>query len=131
MIVLINLTPKYTELWKEYLEFKKMRNINDNDISKICFIYSKKDYNKGCLECETNLLYDELCMYNYSVDDDCSKILVDNEYGTIYVKMHNKDTFAFRCTNYPTKPKTFRLLNIWNYEYFTNEHKLLLKKYNF
>jgi hypothetical protein len=131
MIVLIHLTPKYTELWKEYLEFLKLNNLSNADITKICFIYSDKYHNEGCLDCEPELLYDELCMYNYSVDDDCNKILVDNEYGAIYVKMSSGEICAFRCTNYPLKPKTFRLLNMWNMKQFPSKHLLILKDYNF
>lgn len=131
MKVIKNLTQKYTELWKEYQEFLKLNNLTENDVTRISFIFSDKNLNKECLTVNPSLTYEELCMYNYSVDDDTNRILVDNDYGSIYIKLKNNHVFGFRCSNYCLKPKTFRFLNMWNCNNLTNNQMTFLQNNNF
>lgn len=112
MPIIKQLTKNYTELWKEYMKFLEMNRLKETDISKVYFIYSEQHFNNGCLECNPKLTKEECCMYNYTVDNDYNKILVDNEHGTIYIKYQN-EKFAFRCTNFCLKPQTYRFLNQW------------------
>ena len=112
MPIIKELTNKYTELWKEYMHFLKLNNIKENTINKVCFVYNKKMFNKGCLVINANLTNEECCMYNWSVDDDCDKILVDNEVGIIYVQQNFK-IVAFRATHLCMHSKNYRLLNQW------------------
>jgi hypothetical protein len=112
MPVLKRLTKNNAELWKEYEKFLEINKLNENDVTNVCFIYGDKYLNKGCLNYNPNLTNEECCMYNLTVDDDCNQILVDNDYGTIYVKIKN-NMIAFRCTNYYLKPKQYRFLNQW------------------
>ena len=112
MAVKKQLSPNYTELWQEYLKFLEMNNLRETDISKVCFIYTDRMLNMECVKCNPKLSADECCMYNWTIDDDCNRILVDNDYGTIYAKINN-DIIAFRCTNYCLKSKSYRFLNQW------------------
>jgi hypothetical protein len=112
MPVLKQLTKNNAELWKEYEKFLEINKLTEKDVINVCFIYGDKYLNKGCLSYNPNLTNEECCMYNLTVDDDCNRILVDNDYGTIYVKLKN-DIVAFRCTNYCLKSKNYRFLNQW------------------
>jgi hypothetical protein len=129
MPIIKQLTQHYTELWKEYIKFLEMNKLNELNISKVYFIYREQLYNKGCLICNPKLTKEETCMYNYSVDDDFNRILVDNDYGTIYVKF-KQEIIAFRCTNYCLKPQTYRFLNQWkvNHKNTSSKYIKLLDK---
>jgi len=131
MKILKNLTNKYSELWKEYQEFLKLNNLTENNIVKVCFVFFDKSLNKGCLTINPNLTYEEQCMYNYSVDDDANRILVDNDYGSIYVKLNNNKVYGFRCCNHCLKPKNFRFLNVWTEKNMSKNQITLLKEHNF
>lgn len=127
MPIIKQLTKHYTELWKEYEKFLEINKINEKDVINVCFIYRTKFFNKVCLKCNQNLTKEECCMYNYTVDDDCNRILVDNDYGTIYVKLKD-NIVAFRCTNYCLSPKEYRFLNQWIIDKVnipTNHYELL------
>lgn len=128
MPVIKTLTPKYKELWKEYQIFLKFNNFEEKDVQQIYFIYSDKLRNKGCSIYYKDLTYDEECMYNYTIDDDCNIILVDNDYGAIYVKLSNNDIYGFRCANYCLKPMTFRYPNIWSKNKISKTHLILLQE---
>lgn len=131
MLFIQNLTNYHTELWKEYKEFLKYYDFDDFDFLKICFIYSNKLLNKGCLTCHESLTNEELCMYNYSVDDDCNKILVNNNSGVIYAKTIDNIIYAFRFTYQPLKSQKHKILKILYEKNIPQNHKILLNKYNF
>lgn len=131
MRILKNLTDEYSELWKEYQEFLKLYNLTENNVEKVCFIFFEKCLNKGCLKINPNLRYEEQCMYNYSVDDDVNPILVDNDYGSIYVKLKNNKIYGFRCCNHCLKPQTFKFLNIWTEKNMSKNQIVLLKEKDF
>jgi hypothetical protein len=131
MLFIQNLSEHHSELWKEYTEFLKYYDFNDFEFAKICFIYSNKYFNKGCLTCNNNLTNEELYMYNYSVDDDYNKILVNNNCGIIYAKTIDNVIYAFRFTNQPLCPKKYRLIKIFYEKNISQNHKLLLNKYKF
>jgi hypothetical protein len=125
------LTTKYPELYKEYTEFIKRNNIDVNNVELTYFIYSNKFYNKNCFECKNKLTQVECSMYNLTIDDDEEWILVDNDYGTIYIKLTNGTIIGFRCANECLKPKNYRFLNQWivdDNNILNSHYELLLEK---
>lgn len=107
------LSDKYTELYKEYTEFLQRNNFDENTITEVYFIYSKKFYNKNCFYCNKKLTEEECSMYNLTVDDNEEWILVDNDYGTIYVKLPDNTIIGFRCGEQCLQRKNYRFLNQW------------------
>lgn len=113
MPTITKLTYKYKELYKEYKEFIERNQLKENDILQVQFIYSNRFYNRNCLKCKPELTQEECTMYNLTVDDDQEWILVDNEYGTIYVQLVDNLVIGFRCGEECLKPKNHRFLNQW------------------
>jgi hypothetical protein len=107
------LTTKYKELYKEYTEFFNRNQLIDSDIKQVVFIYYKKLYNRNCIKYNKELTPEECSMYNLTVDDDENWLLVDNEYGAIYVQLIDMRVIGFRCTGSCMKPSNYKFLNQW------------------
>ena len=133
MITIIKLCNEYKELYKEYQEFLKINKLVENDILQVQFIFSTNLYNKNCLNYNPNLTYEECSMYNLTVDDNGEWILVDNDYGVIYVQYVSNKVIGFRCGEQCIKPKNCRFLNQRTIEKnkISDAHYQLLKKEHF
>ena len=63
--------------------------------------------------CKSELTEEECSMYNLTVDENGEWILVDNDYGAIYVQLIDNTIIGFRCGKECLKPKHYRFLNQW------------------